>query len=227
MNREGSNNTLAIVTQGLNIEDFRFLKESGKLDRPEPPPAPVEKPIKSDPIAPAVTETLAEVFDDGSVEALFDDGSVEALVRREALQLQKDIAAENERRNTAAVIGKNVQQLPIVTTIIAGKNANVPILPAANNRQRRTVDRKWPNVGTTLVARYYDKTYHAIVNESHHYKSGRSIELLDGPAEGTIHSSMSGAMHAATKEQRMLNGLGKRGMANGWSFWKVDKATFV
>lgn len=98
-----------------------------------------------------------------------------------------------------------------------------PSVPAPRKprRKRRRVKREWPDVGTILEAEYEGATYQAEVVEAPQYRSGRAIRILSGPAAGNVCSSMSGAMLKATEVQRHENGLGKRGMANGWGFWTV------
>ena len=51
------------------------------------------------------------------------------------------------------------------------------------------------------------------------FKSGRALRLLSGPAAGQVHHSLSGAMLAATESQRQEQGLGRKGVSNGWTFW--------
>jgi len=86
-------------------------------------------------------------------------------------------------------------------------------------RKRRTIQREWPVVGTILAADYEGVHYEAEVIAAPRYRSGRALKVLTGPAAGTVHHSMTGAMLAATEVQRDENGLGRKGVANGWGFW--------
>jgi len=88
-------------------------------------------------------------------------------------------------------------------------------------RKRRTIKREWPAVSTILEADYEGVHYEAEVIEAPRYKSGRALKILTGPAAGTVHHSMTGAMLVATEAQREENELGRKGVANGWGFWNA------
>ena len=88
-------------------------------------------------------------------------------------------------------------------------------------RKRRTAPHQWPEVGTVLIAEYYGVHYEAEVIEAPRYKSGRALKVLTGPAAGKVSSSYSGAMLTATEAQRQERGLGRKGVANGWAFWRA------
>jgi len=54
-------------------------------------------------------------------------------------------------------------------------------------------------------------------------KSGRALQIINGPAMGRIYNSLTSAMVAATERQRrkLKHGKSRRGMpATGWDFWK-------
>jgi hypothetical protein len=53
------------------------------------------------------------------------------------------------------------------------------------------------------------------------YRSGRALKLLTGPAAGAVCHSFSGAMLKATEAQRQERGLGRKGAASGWGFWRA------
>jgi len=90
-------------------------------------------------------------------------------------------------------------------------------------RKRRTIKREWPAVGTILEADYEGVHYEAEVIEAPRYRSGKALKILTGPAAGKVHHSMTGAMLAATEVQREEEGLGRKGVANGWEFWKATE----
>jgi len=103
--------------------------------------------------------------------------------------------------------------------------------PQAAGRQSRTVPRgkrakiehQWPEAGTVLEADYFGKVYTAEVIEAPAHrkvKSGKLVRVTSGPAAGTEHASMSGAMEAATERQRNEEALGRKGCLSGWEFWK-------
>ena len=53
-------------------------------------------------------------------------------------------------------------------------------------------------------------------------KSGRALQIINGPALGRVLNSMTAAMVAATAGQRQKLGMGKgkKGLpASGWDFW--------
>jgi hypothetical protein len=88
-------------------------------------------------------------------------------------------------------------------------------------RKRRTINHEWPEVGAVLEADYAGEHYEAKVIAARKYKSGKALRLLNGPAVGQTHHSFTGAMLAATEKQRDEQGLGRKGVSNGWGFWKV------
>lgn len=88
-------------------------------------------------------------------------------------------------------------------------------------RKRRTVKHKWPEVGQILQADYEGVQHEAEVVAAPRYKSGKALRILNGPAAGEIFHSMTGAMLKATEAQRRESNLGRKGVANGWDFWKV------
>jgi len=89
-----------------------------------------------------------------------------------------------------------------------------PASRGEKRRRRRSRRHTWPEVGTILEADYHGEHYEAEVMEARRYKSGRALKVLTGPAAGR------GAMLAATEHQRADHGLGKKGVSNGWEFWK-------
>ena len=89
--------------------------------------------------------------------------------------------------------------------------------------KRAQIEHPWPEVGTVLEADYFGTHYTAEVIEAptrRKLKSGRMIRVASGPAAGTEHASMSGAMEAATEHQRNEQALGRKGCLSGWDFWK-------
>jgi hypothetical protein len=88
-------------------------------------------------------------------------------------------------------------------------------------RKRRHLERHWPETGAILQADYEGTHYEVEVIPAPQYKSGKALRILTGNAAGLVSHSMSGAMFVATESQRKQQGLGRKGLANGWSFWKV------
>ncbi len=88
-------------------------------------------------------------------------------------------------------------------------------------RKRRTIKREWPDVGTILEADYQGVHYEAQVVAAPRYRTGKALKIANGPAAGLVCHSPTGAMLKATEKQREENGLGRKGIANGWVFWEV------
>jgi hypothetical protein len=104
----------------------------------------------------------------------------------------------------------------------AQEKANTPAAAQARgrrSRRRRTFAHDWPEVGSILQADYEGVHYEAEVITAPGCRSGRAVKILIGPAAGQVCRSPTGAMLSATEQQRAEQGLGKKGVANGWSFW--------
>ena len=72
-----------------------------------------------------------------------------------------------------------------------------------------------------MEANYEGVYYEAEVISMPRFRSTKALRILNGPAAGKVSRSPTGAMLNATKKQRKDDNLGKKGVANGWSFWKV------
>ena len=92
--------------------------------------------------------------------------------------------------------------------------------PGRNKHKRRTASHEWPEVGTILEADYYGVRYESEVIDAPRSKSGKALKIISGPSAGKTCKSMSQAMLEATTKQRGDQGLAKKGVANGWQFWK-------
>ena len=78
----------------------------------------------------------------------------------------------------------------------------------------------WP-VGTELAGRIGSETFTAVVVENPQVKSGRSLRITSGPADGRICRTPTRAALEATEHYRQANNLGRAGgVTNGWEFWK-------
>ena len=89
-------------------------------------------------------------------------------------------------------------------------------------RRRRRVEHVWPEIGTRLDGQYEGETYAALVVAAPRLKSGRALQIINGPALGRVFNSMTAAMVAATARQRqhLGTGSGRTGLpASGWEFW--------
>ena len=115
---------------------------------------------------------------------------------------------------------------PSIPDTPVSKAQEKPDTPAAvqvrnrKGRRRRTLPHQWPEAGTLLVADYHGVHYAAGVIPAPRCKSGMAVKVLTGPAAGKVCRSPTGAMLEATAQQRAEQGLGKKGVANGWAFWR-------
>ena len=82
----------------------------------------------------------------------------------------------------------------------------------------------WP-VGADLVGRIGNETVTATVVENTRVKSGRSILITSGLAQGKVCNTPTRAALEATEDHRQANNLGRGGgVTNGWTFWKPRSA---
>ncbi len=105
-------------------------------------------------------------------------------------------------------------------------NSHVTVTQEKRNsepkKKRRRVEHEWPEIGQILEADYEGVHYEVEVIAAPRYRSGKAVSILTGPAAGQVSRSLSGAMLKATEAQRKEQGLGKKGVANGWDFWEVE-----
>ena len=78
----------------------------------------------------------------------------------------------------------------------------------------------WPR-GTELVGQIGGEFFTAVVVENASVKSGRSLEVTSGPAQGRICITPTRAAMEATEAFRQAHDLGRGGgVTNGWVFWQ-------
>ena len=78
----------------------------------------------------------------------------------------------------------------------------------------------WP-VGTELVGHMGSQLFTAMVVENAQVKSGRSILITSGSANGKICLTPTRAAIEATEDYRQAHNLGRGGgVTNGWEFWQ-------
>ena len=78
----------------------------------------------------------------------------------------------------------------------------------------------WP-LGTELVGQIGSELFHARVVENFSVKSGRSLQITAGSAQGRICITPTRAAIEATEAYRQANNLGRGGgITNGWLFWR-------
>ena len=93
----------------------------------------------------------------------------------------------------------------------------------SKKKRRRRVSHPWPEVGVILAADYAGVHYEVQVIDAPRYKSGKALKILTGPATSKVCRSPSGAMLLATEQQRQEQGLGRKGVTNGWGFWQAQQ----
>ncbi|MFH0900501.1 MAG: hypothetical protein V2A73_07720 [Pseudomonadota bacterium] len=85
----------------------------------------------------------------------------------------------------------------------------------------------WP-VGTELVGQIGREFFTATVVENLSVKSGRSVVITSGPAQGKVCITPTRAAVEATEAHRQANNLGRSGgVTNGWVFWQPRTGTTV
>lgn len=86
--------------------------------------------------------------------------------------------------------------------------------------QPRTPHPWWP-IDTELEGRINGEVFTAAVVENSQVKSGKSVLITSGPAQGRVCITPTRAAIEATEEYRRIASLGRGGgVTNGWSFWK-------
>ena len=79
----------------------------------------------------------------------------------------------------------------------------------------------WWAIGTELIAHIGGEEFTGEVVENPRVKSGRSVLITSGSAQGKVCLTPSRAALEATEHYRQANNLGRGGgVTNGWSFWK-------
>ena len=125
-------------------------------------------------------------------------------------------------KSTATKKGKKKKKRSTPKRKAAKKMKRRPRNKAADVK-RRHVKREWPKCGTALVADYFGETYEAEVvaaRPGRRLESGKQVRITKGPLAGNVYDSFSRAMLEVTQEQRKADELGRRGVSNGWTFWK-------
>jgi hypothetical protein len=76
-------------------------------------------------------------------------------------------------------------------------------------------------VGTEVVGQIGSEFFTAEVVENLSVKSGRSLKLTSGPAQGKVCITPTRAALEATEDYRQAHNLGRGGgVTNGWTFWQ-------
>ena len=87
---------------------------------------------------------------------------------------------------------------------------------------RERAKHEWWPVGTELVGRIGAVVFTAVVITNPQVKSGRSIRITSGAADGQVCRTPTRAALEATEAYRQANNLGRGGgVTNGWEFWKA------
>lgn len=142
----------------------------------------------------------------------------ELALARAASQL---MPADLEYLNENGLLNKEPADTRVTVTQEGTGEQQEGAVPAKKKRKRRRVGHEWGEVGTLLCADYHGVHYEAEVVAAPRYRRGRALKLLTGPAAGAVCHSFSGAMLKATEAQRQEQGLGRKGAASGWGFWRA------
>ena len=83
------------------------------------------------------------------------------------------------------------------------------------------VKHPWWSVGTELVGQIGSELFTAVVVENPSVKSGQSVKITSGPAQGRICITPTRAAIESTEACRQVHNLGRGGgVTNGWVFWR-------
>jgi len=90
------------------------------------------------------------------------------------------------------------------------------------------VKHEWWPLGTELIGQIGSEFFTAVVVENASVKSGRSLKLTSGPAQGKICITPTRAAMEATEAYRQAHNVGRGGgVTNGWQFWQPRTGTTV
>ena len=118
---------------------------------------------------------------------------------------QPDIPTPAESSSRGAYERQRTRQSTVSTTCVGNERAK----------------HDWWPIGTELVAHVGGEEFTAEVVENPSVKSGRSLKLTSGPAQGRICVTPTRAALEATEDCRQANKLGRGGgVTNGWTVWK-------
>jgi len=127
--------------------------------------------------------------------------------------------------------GSNVA---VGSTVPAGDGAGSPYSCGERERMRTRESKisttcvghqrerhEWWPIGTKLIGCIGMEQFTALVVENPRVKSGRSLRITSGPADGRICKTPTRAALEATEHYRQANNLGRSGgVTNGWTFWQ-------
>jgi len=201
MTEEEKNRELAQAVENLCGDDFDYLHQTGVLENP--PDRPHYSQVEQSEPARGKRSQKTDSEESDSQEA----GSQES-ASDEEIGGEKTIFDSSEEEEAAEEENEGAEE---------GEEKN------KKQRGRRSGGHRWPEVGAILEADYEGAHYEAEVISAARYKSGKAVRILTGPATDSVERSMSGAMLKATEKQRKASDLGKKGVSNGWKFWKVKK----
>jgi len=128
-------------------------------------------------------------------------------------------ASERQARGRAASTSRQTSSSMSAGEYERGRTRESKISTACVGTER--VKHAWWPVGTELVGRIGNEEFTSKVVENPQVKSGRSILLTSGAANGRLCITPTRAALEATEAYRQTNGLGRGGgVTNGWLFWQ-------
>ncbi len=126
---------------------------------------------------------------------------------------------ERQARGQAASTSRQTSSIMSAGEYERGRTRESKISTACVGTER--VKHAWWSVGTELVGRIGNEEFTARVVENSQVKSGRSILLTSGVANGRLCITPTRAALEATEAYRQANSLGRGGgVTNGWLFWQ-------
>jgi len=195
----------------LTTEDLEFIRSDGvvAVDTPKWVPSTRARPKASVGEAAAVTPVPTETArGEGGVSAEVPVHGVQADAANpsgtDGSLTTRSSRGEYERQRTRE---------SKVSTICVGEER---------------VKHPWWPIGTELVGQIGSEFFTATVVENLSVKSGRSLVITSGPAQGTVCITPTRAAIEATEVYRQANNLGRGGgVTNGWMFWKPRTGSAV
>jgi len=211
----------------LTEEDLEFLRSDGAVI------ATTATKRTARTRAPQVTQAAGEEKVD-DLNSLAGPGPYESATSTTsgplgANQRPQRVRKQRECPLSATTVASTVPTLPVSAGPAAGSLSR-----GAYERQRtreskvsteclgeERVRHDWWPLGTEVIAQIGSEFFTAVVVENTSVKSGRSLKITSGPAQGRICITPTRAAMEATEAYRHAQNLGRGGgVTNGWSFWQ-------
>jgi len=169
------------------------------------------------------------------LEFIRSDGAVRLVERKPAPR--KRVQKDSPPQVAQVAVAEPVTAAAAVPAVPPAVRAAPPV--TANSRgeyeRKRTRESKvsteclgeerirhdWWSLGTEVIGQIGAEFFTAVVVENPSVKSGRSLRITSGPAQGQICITPTRAAMEATEAYRQAHSLGRGGgVTNGWLFWQ-------